>query len=82
MKVVQLLGLQGFWQHQVLRSWRLGQQEIQCSRRVWQPGLADTLQYPCLENPLDREAWQATDYRVTELDMVAESDMTEVTLSA
>ena len=32
MEVVQLLGLQGFWQHQVL-SWQLGQQEIQCSRR-------------------------------------------------
>ena len=32
-------------------SWRLGQQEIQCPRRVWQPGLANTLQYPCLENP-------------------------------
>ena len=28
-EVVQLLGLQAFWQHQVLRgSWRLGQQEI------------------------------------------------------
>ena len=64
MKVVQLLGLQGFWQHQVLRSWRLGQQEIQCSRRVWQPALANMLQYSCLENPPDREAWQATVYRV------------------
>ena len=31
--------------------WRLGQQEIQCSRRVWQPALAIALQY-CLENPL------------------------------
>ena len=30
-------------------SWRLGQEEIQCSRRVWQPVLAHTLQYPCLE---------------------------------
>ena len=28
----------------------LGQQEIQCSRRVWQPVLANTLQYSCLEN--------------------------------
>ena len=45
--------------------WWLGQQEIQCSRRVWQPVLANTLQYSCLENPLsDREAWQATVYRV------------------
>ena len=31
-------------------SWRLGQQEIQCSRRVWQPVLANMLQYSCLEN--------------------------------
>ena len=31
-------------------SWRLGQQEIQCSRRVWQPVLANTLQYSCLVN--------------------------------
>ena len=32
-------------------SWLLGQQEIQCSRRVWQPGLANILQYFCLEKP-------------------------------
>ena len=32
-------------------SWQLGKQEIQCSRRVWQPVLAKTLQYSCLENP-------------------------------
>ena len=49
-------------------SWRLGQQEILCSRRVWQPELASMLQYSCLENPHlpDREAWQATVYRVAE----------------
>ena len=36
-----------------------------CSRRVWQPVLANTLQYSCLEKPLpDREAWPATVYRV------------------
>ena len=36
MEVVQLLGLQGFWQHQVLRgSWWLGQQEVKCTRRVY-----------------------------------------------
>ena len=46
------------------RGWRLGQQEIYCSRRVWQPVLANTLQYSCLENPPDREAWQATVHRV------------------
>ena len=32
--------------------WWLGQQEIQCSRRVWQPALASALQCSCLENPL------------------------------
>ena len=48
-----------------LGSWWLGQQEIQCSRRVWQPVLASTLQYSCLEHPLDREGWQATVYQVT-----------------
>ena len=46
-------------------SWLRGQQEIQCSRRVWQPVLGGTLQCCCLENPLlpDRVAWQATDKR-------------------
>ena len=37
-------------------SWWLGQQEIYCSRRIWQPVLANTLQYSCLEHPLDGEA--------------------------
>ena len=32
-------------------SWQLGQQEIECFRRVWQPLLANTLQYSCLESP-------------------------------
>ena len=32
-------------------SWQLGQQEPQCSRRLWQPVLANTLQYSCLEKP-------------------------------
>ena len=45
-----------------------------CSRRIWQPVLANTLQYSCLENHPDREAWQATVYRV------AESDTTKATL--
>ena len=31
--------------------WWPGQQEIECSRRVWQPVLANTLQYSCLESP-------------------------------
>ena len=41
------------------RGWQLGQQEIWCSRRVWQPVLANTLQYSCLENPMDGGAWWA-----------------------
>ena len=77
MEAVQLRGSQGLWQHQGLRGWRLGQQEIQCSRSVWQPVLANTLQNSCLENPLpDREAWQAS------LQGLKESDTTEVTLHA
>ena len=28
-------------------------------------GNANLLQYPCLENPMDREAWQATVHGVT-----------------
>ena len=38
------------------------------SRRVWQPVLANRFQYYCLETPPphpNREAWQATVYRVT-----------------
>ena len=43
MEVLAAPGTQG--------SWQLGQQEIQCSRRLWQPVLANTLQYSCLESP-------------------------------
>ena len=28
-------------------------------------GNSNPLQYPCLENPMDREAWQATVHRIT-----------------
>ena len=45
--------------------WKLGKQEIQCSRRLWQPVSVNMLQYFCLENPPDRESQQATVYRVT-----------------
>ena len=63
---MQLLGLQGFWQHQVLRgSWQLGQQETKCSRRVWKAVLANALQYSCLEN--HPAPWQATVYRVAKI---------------
>ena len=30
---------------------------------------SNSLQYSCLENPMDRGAWRATVHRVTELDM-------------
>ena len=36
-------------------------------------GYGNPLQYSCLENPMDRDAWQATIHAVAEL------DMTEVT---
>ena len=32
-------------------------------------GNGNPLQYSCLENPMDREAWRATVHRVRELDM-------------
>ena len=32
-------------------------------------GNGNPLQYSCLENPTDRGAWQATIYRVAELDV-------------
>ena len=31
-------------------------------------GHSNPLQYSCLENPMDREAWQAAVHRVAELD--------------
>ena len=37
-------------------------------------GNGNPLQYSCLENPMDIEAWQATVRRVTELD-TTESDL-------
>ena len=33
-------------------------------------GHGNPLQYSCLENPLDRGAWQATIHRVAESDMI------------
>ena len=32
-------------------------------------GHGNPLQYSCLENPMDRDAWQATIHAVAELDM-------------
>ena len=45
------------------------------SVRFSEGGHGNPLQYSCLENPTDREAWQATVHRVTD------SDMTEVDLA-
>ena len=42
------------------------------SGRSPREGIGNPLQCPCLENPMDRGAWWATAYRVTE------SDITEV----
>ena len=36
-------------------------------------GNGNPLQYSCLENPVDRGAWQATVHRVAELDMAEHS---------
>ena len=67
--VLAALGTQG--------SWWLRQKEIQCSRRVWQPVLADMLQYSCLENPFpDIEAWKTA----RSLQGCKEPDMTEASL--
>ena len=44
--------------------WQLGQQEIESSRRLWQPVLANMPVFLPGEPPLpDREAWQTTVYR-------------------
>ena len=44
-------------------------QETQVQSLGWEDpleeGMATPLQYSCLENPMDREAWQATVHGVT-----------------
>ena len=36
-----------------------------CVGRSPREGKGNPLQYSCLENPTDREAWQATDHGIT-----------------
>ena len=57
---------------------QLGQQEIQCSRSIWQPVLANMFQYSCLEN---HPSWQRS-LSGHNLQGCKESDTTEVTLCA
>ena len=71
MEVLQLLGSQGFWQHQVLRGVG-GEGSKKYStlegygNQYW-PICSSILAW---RTPLpDREAWQATVYRVAELDV-------------
>ena len=78
MEVVQLLGLQGFWQHKVLKG--LGGQG---SRKYSALEGYGNQYWPICSSILawrvrlpDREVWQATVYRV------ADSDTTKVTLRA
>ena len=59
-------------------SWQLGQQEIECSRRVWQPVLAKTFQDSCLEKP---PPWQ-TSLAGHSLQGHKESDTAEATRHA
>ena len=65
MEVMQLFGLQGSGSTSYLGESMDRAKGNTVLQRVWQPVLAKMLQYSCLENPLsDREAWQATVYRV------------------
>ena len=40
------------------------------SERSSGEGNGNPLQYSCLENPMDRRAWQAAVHRIAELDMI------------
>ena len=55
--------------------WWLGQQEMQCSGRVWPPAAASTLQYSGLEEALSDSGLAGA------VCGAAESDRTEVTLN-
>ena len=47
------------------------------SGRSPEGGHGNPLQYSCLENPMDRGAWQATVHRIVDSDTTKESDATE-----
>ena len=49
------------------------------SKRSPAGGHGNPLQYSCLENPMDREAWQATVHRVIELDTAEVTEYTQQT---
>ena len=52
------------------------QGSIPGSERSPREGSGNPLQYCCLENPMDREAWRATVHRVTEFDMTEAAEHT------
>ena len=68
------LGRRGSGSTRYSGCWRLGQQELWCSRRAWQPVLASTLQCSCLESPPDRKPGRPQGRK--------ELDTTEATLCA
>ena len=78
MEVGQLLGLQGFWQHQVL--WGIGGSDSRKYSALEGDGSQDCPVHSIFlawrPSVPDREAWQDPVYKVTEL------DTTEATLPA
>ena len=74
MEVVQLLGLQGFWQHQVLRG--VGSEGSRRYSALEGHGTSIGQHAPVFlpgERPLpDREAWQATVFSLVQFSSVAQ----------
>ena len=50
--------------------------QIPASGRSPGRGLGNPLQYSCLENPMDREVWQATVHGVTKSDTIEATEHT------
>ena len=48
------------------------------SRRSFGRGHGNPFQYSCLENPMDRGAWQASVHRVTEWERTEVTEYTQV----